>query len=157
MIIYYSLGVLSGIFLLWLKNKKPTQVINQTFSTTPVKSGHISPKYYGYHGGYWNVNKCNSCDRIGMYEDMHTASACPYCGGRVSEYASAIFKVHEGEKQWVLSTGPIILPMEEVNNEIERLIKYVNATPMPIGISNHLAQGLHGLLKKLGLPRSKQV
>lgn len=40
--IYFILGVFTGIVLLWLLNKKPTQIINQVFTkAAPIKAGHL--------------------------------------------------------------------------------------------------------------------
>lgn len=41
----------------------------------------MQPKYYGYDGGFWRVNKCESCGLTAMYEDMHHASCCPVVVG----------------------------------------------------------------------------
>jgi len=50
---------------------------------------YLSPNYYGYNGGFWNVNKCNDCNLTGMYEDLHEADCCPKCGGKVVRNGSA--------------------------------------------------------------------
>ncbi|HLP28728.1 MAG TPA: hypothetical protein VK147_08810 [Candidatus Didemnitutus sp.] len=48
---------------------------------------HVPPHYYGYKGGFDNVNICSECGTRALYEDMHQVDPCPYCGGEVREGA----------------------------------------------------------------------
>lgn len=66
-----------------------------------IREKHLSPKYYGYEGGYSIINKCSDCDLVGLYEDLHEANCCPECGGRVMRFGSGIWQNIEGVKQWV--------------------------------------------------------
>lgn len=64
---------------------------------------HMPPKYYAYHGGYWQTNKCSGCGLIGMYEDLNTANVCPRCGCQVKSGKSAKWQEKDGLMQWDLS------------------------------------------------------
>jgi len=85
--------------------------------TTPLKIDeppirHVTPKYYGYKGGYDKITKCKQCHTIGLYADCHPANPCHYCGGKVKEAGSARFirrKPVEFKKSfWGLFSTPVI-------------------------------------------------
>lgn len=113
---YFILGLLVGILLaiiimLVIANKHKEDSQHETRSErlmrlfpvpkkTLIKERHMSPKYYGYNGGYCRVNQCNSCNIIGMSEDMHIVNPCKNCGGKVIVLGAAIWEEKNGEKQW---------------------------------------------------------
>lgn len=68
-----------------------------------IKKDHLKPVYYGYNGGYAEVNKCPCCFLIGLYEDLHQANPCPRCGHKVQLYGAAKWMLKNGVKMWVLS------------------------------------------------------
>lgn len=79
-----------------LKRKKKLE----TVMGIPIKPHHLRPEYHGYHGGFWQTNKCQNCGTIGLYEDMHTARPCRFCGSKVSPYGPAIWREKDGMMQW---------------------------------------------------------
>jgi predicted RNA-binding Zn-ribbon protein involved in translation (DUF1610 family) len=67
-----------------------------------IKEGHLLPRYYNYvKGRFAKVNRCTSCGIIGLYEDIHEASPCPYCGGGVMRWGAAKWDKVDGIMQWV--------------------------------------------------------
>ena len=56
------------------------------FKVEGISEGNqIPPQYYGYKGGYDNVNRCRECGRTALDHDMHCVDPCPNCGGEVRE------------------------------------------------------------------------
>lgn len=68
-----------------------------------VADNHLPPIYYGYNGGFANVNKCSNCGLIGLYEDLHESSPCPVCGAKVHRYGSAKWVKVNGFLKWAKS------------------------------------------------------
>jgi hypothetical protein len=50
---------------------------------------HISPKYYGYRGGFDRITKFGFCGRTALYEDQHPVRPCADCGNRILEFAAS--------------------------------------------------------------------
>lgn len=67
----------------------------------PVKENHLAPIYYGYSGGFTDLNTCSECSLTGLYEDIHAANACPSCGGKVHNSQSGYWGEIDGEQQWI--------------------------------------------------------
>ena len=42
-------------------------------------------------GKFCNITQCRDCKATDEYWSQHPARACPYCGGLVREYGSAIY------------------------------------------------------------------
>ncbi len=63
---------------------------------------HISPRYYGYDGGFSNITKCVNCGRIGLYWDQHTTNPCNKCGHKVKECGAGKWTLNEetNEMYW---------------------------------------------------------
>jgi hypothetical protein len=101
--IYFILGTLFGgtiVFLIFRnknENKNGKQVA-KIFKKTPIKKGHIPPRYYGYKGGFANVTICQDCGSTGLYQDQHPIHPCYFCGGKITNY---IYDDISGSKKFV--------------------------------------------------------
>jgi hypothetical protein len=51
----------------------------------------VSP-VYRYHGGYVSLVECSSCKAIGQYWDFHPVNPCRFCGEKVKEIGSGIWR-----------------------------------------------------------------
>lgn len=91
---FFVIVVLTVLGILWniLLNKN---------GDIKIHPKNIRPGYYGYHGGFWKVNKCYECGLTGMYEDLHAVSCCPDCGGNVTEYTAAKWEKDGDTYRWV--------------------------------------------------------
>lgn len=92
------------LILLYINAKKgKTEDINFKIipPKKPVKENNLSPIYYGYTGGFTNLNTCSECGLTGLYEDMHAANPCPSCGGKVYNSQSGYWGEIDGEQQWI--------------------------------------------------------
>lgn len=101
-LIYSFIGIVIGLLL--AKYVIPLKAeVRQLIKTIPTDVDHLKPQYYGYKGGYNKINKCENCNLIGMYEDLHEADSCPRCGHKVKRNGSGIFQEVDGRKLWVQS------------------------------------------------------
>ena len=80
---------------------KLSKEINIAKNST-IKEGHMKPQYHGFHDGFNALNQCTECSIIGLYEDLHTASPCPYCGGKTKGTKPGKYMLVDNEYQWIL-------------------------------------------------------
>jgi len=53
---------------------------------------HVPPQGWPYRGGYDTITECKSCGATGLHQDCHPVKPCYFCGGKVEEVGSAIWK-----------------------------------------------------------------
>lgn len=140
--LYFILGTLIGGFIVYFifklnenRNRYSDKDIEENkpkpkslFKKTPIKEGHISPKYYGYKGGFAHVTVCKDCGSTGLREDQHPVNPCHFCGGKISEYiyddisGSKLFVAkwceYNGELQWLSRIDYENMSEEEIKQKV---------------------------------------